>query len=579
MLIDIFIEKFYTFKLFILFRKAFFLLILLGNIYAQKNIVSISKIYDLDNDDLNEFIAIEKQNFDDEFGTSAVYYEVDEFGKHIELWRFTTTNQIVNATIGDVNGDGVYEILVMYFKSSRSFVEIFNWTGFDFSPVSSGLLYETNDFKQNNIPANFNLIDIDSDNVQEIVLSQKSPHRMISLYYISGNSNLTSIQDLASNSIKSGYSPILAYPFRSNADEYSDLIAISPEINRVKIQLYINNSGNFVESLYGSPKSPFPVLDVIQSGIIDVDIDSDGTKEIVLPLKNFKSVAIKKLISSYQIIPLPREIEKLFVFKEPLNDATINQLLLDRLKLSLNKNKIKQISLNKKNILSDFSLEDQTSPNILKSNIDTISEISSKINMSQLDLSPIDTNKYEDQEPQRLSEINLKSIKASSSIIDSIDTLFQSTQIDSIKKGSLIALSTDTVVINIDSISQTNINKIKPIQLNTLGVTPMEIPKSQNTVDTLYVNEPFTLSVKPTKGTIISFNPENLPMGAKFEQISKTITWIPVLSQIGLQSIKYSLIVEGAEKPSIDEIPYESLTANPSSSTETFEFIFYIKER
>ena len=121
---------------------------------------------------------------------------------------------------------------------------------------------------------------------------------MISLYYISGNSNLTSIQDLASNSIKSGYSPILAYPFRSNADEYLDLIAISPEINRVKIQLYINNSGNFVESLYGSPKSPFPVLDVIQSGIIDVDIDSDRTKEIVLPLKNFKSVAIKKLISS-----------------------------------------------------------------------------------------------------------------------------------------------------------------------------------------------------------------------------------------------------------------------------------------
>ena len=97
--------------------------------------------------------------------------------------------------------------------------------------------------------------------------------------------------------------------------------------------------------------------------------------------------------------------------------------------------------------------------------------------MSQLDLSPIDTNKHENQEPQRLSEINLKSIKASSSIIDSIDTLFQSNQVDSIKKGSLIVLSKDTVVINIDSISQTNINKIKPIELNTLGITPMENPK------------------------------------------------------------------------------------------------------
>tara|TARA_A100001011_G_scaffold79600_1_gene82408 strand:+ start:29056 stop:30798 length:1743 start_codon:yes stop_codon:yes gene_type:complete len=575
-----FIRKLHAFKTLLLFKRVLFVLILLGHTYAQKNIVSISKTYDLDNDGLTEFITIEKQNLDDEFGTSAVYYEIDEFGTHIELWRFTTTNQIINASIGDINGDGLSEILVMYYKSFSSVIEIFNWTGFDFSPISYGTLFKSNDFNKDQIPTNFNIIDIDSDRVEEIVFAHNSPNRKISLYYISGSSNLTSIQELKSKSISDGYSKIISYPFKSNTDDFTDLIVISPEINKIRIQLYINDSGNFIESLSGLTKLPFPVLDVIESGIIDVDIDNDGKKEIIIPQKNFKSIAIKKLISSYQIIPLSSDIQKLFVFDKPLDDDDINLLLTDRSKLSTKKNKIKQIAIKRNNSKSDLITENKENVNTLKTNIDTLNQSINPINISPLNISLVDTNPSSPKKQfEQLSEINLKSIKPSSSVIDSIDTLFQKSQIKPIEEALLTSLKSDTVDIIKDSVDNSNANKIKSIELNTLGVTPFESSQSQDIIDTLFINEPFTLSVKPTKGTIISFNPENLPMGAKFEQISKTITWIPVLSQIGLQSIKYSLIVEGAAKPSIEEIPGESLTATPSSSTETFEFEFFIKER
>ena len=154
------------------------------------------------------------------------YYEIDEFGTHIELWRFTTTNKIINASIGDINGDGLSEILVMYYKSFSSVIEIFNWTGFDFSPTSYGTLFKSNDFNKDQIPTNFNIIDIDSDRVEEIVFAHNSPNRKISLYYISGSSNLTSIQELKSKSISDGYSKIISYPFKSNTDDFTDLIVI-----------------------------------------------------------------------------------------------------------------------------------------------------------------------------------------------------------------------------------------------------------------------------------------------------------------------------------------------------------------
>jgi len=551
---------------------------LLTTVYSQKNIVSLSQTYDLDNDGLFEFISIEKQNFNDNFPTSSVYYEIDEFGTHIELWRYTTPNHILNTEVGDINGDGLPEILVLSEGFSLNSIEFFNWTGVDFSPVSSGFINIANSFPKNHIPIGFSNIDIDSDNINEIIFSFKSPNRKISLSYISKNSTLSLIQDFSSNIITEGYSPIITHPININNDDWIDFITISPEINKIRIQLYINNAGTFVKSLSGLPKTSFSTLQIIQSGIINLDIDNDGEKEIILPIKNNPSIAIKKLITSFKIIQLSEEVQKLFYFDKPLNDKQINEIFKNRARLNninipiqqiiLNKTKVKQDTLNKEKIIvtSNFSID----------SLEQIKNISN-LNLTPLITTPVDTNM--ELKLNQLSEINLKSIKASLSIIDSVDTVYQ----NSIPRKDSILNSTNSGFVTKnnmrDSVLIDNGNKIKPLQLNTLGVIQIEPTNTEDFIDTLYINEPFTLSVKPSKGTILSFNPESLPMGAKFEQINKTITWIPVLSQTGLQTIQYSLIVEGAIKPTIEEIAGESLTAQPSSSSENFKFNFFIKKR
>ena len=559
-----------------IFKSVLFLMSLLTNVYSQKNIVSLSQTYDLDNDGLSEFIAIEKQNFNDNFPTSAVYYEIDKFGTHIELWRYTNPNYILNTEVGDINGDGLPEILVM---SNLNSIEFFNWTGVDFSPLSSGFINIANSFPKNHTSIGFSNIDIDSDNINEIILSFNSPNRKISLNYVSKNSNLSLIQDFSSNIIAEGYSPIISHPVNVNGDDWVDFIAISPEINKIRIQLYINNSGTFIKSLSGLPKTPFSTLQIIQSGVFNLDIDNDGEKEIVLPIKNKPTIAIKKLITGFKIIQLSEEMQKLFYFNKPLNDDQINEVLKNRAKLGNINNPIQKITLNTTKLKKNMVNKEES---VISSNFSTGSSLEkikniSDLNLTPLNITPVDTNK--ELKLNQLSEVNLKSIKASSSIIDSLDTVYQS----SIPAQDSMLNRSKSNIVNKnnmeDSILKESVNKIKPLQLNTLGVTQVEPTNTEDIIDTLYINEPFTLSVKPSKGTILSFNPESLPMGAKFEQISKTITWIPVLSQTGLQTIQYSLIVEGAIKPTIEEVAGESLTAQPSSSAENFKFNFFIKER
>ena len=76
-------------------------------LYGQKNVVSLSPTFDFDGDGLSEFLALEKQNFDDIAPSSAVFYEIDDFGSHMELWRHTTLDQIIKAEIGDVDGNTI----------------------------------------------------------------------------------------------------------------------------------------------------------------------------------------------------------------------------------------------------------------------------------------------------------------------------------------------------------------------------------------------------------------------------------------------------------------------------------------
>jgi hypothetical protein len=65
-------------------------------------------------------------------------------------------------------------------------------------------------------------------------------------------------------------------------------MAVSPEQNRLRIQVFISGGGRLTKGPVGcimySDKVPMS-LGLIQSGIAEVDIDEDGIKEVVLPFE------------------------------------------------------------------------------------------------------------------------------------------------------------------------------------------------------------------------------------------------------------------------------------------------------
>ena len=62
-------------------------------------VVTLSATYDFDGDGLSEFLSLEKRDTADRLASSAVYYEIDEMGSHIELWRFTSVSRVIDADL------------------------------------------------------------------------------------------------------------------------------------------------------------------------------------------------------------------------------------------------------------------------------------------------------------------------------------------------------------------------------------------------------------------------------------------------------------------------------------------------
>ena len=94
-----------------------FTFMLLSGLTAQNlQIVHLDGVYDLDNDDLVEFISFEQDRETGGVVSRVAYYEIDDLGFPQLIWNLDTPQQIsgsiVAARITDLDGSGNAELFI-----------------------------------------------------------------------------------------------------------------------------------------------------------------------------------------------------------------------------------------------------------------------------------------------------------------------------------------------------------------------------------------------------------------------------------------------------------------------------------
>ena len=92
-------------------------LIIYCSILIGQKVVNMNGTYDLDGDNMLEFVALELNPNKDIFPKLVRHYEIDADGYQTIMWEFippvALEGDFVDAKVGDVNGDGVPELVVV----------------------------------------------------------------------------------------------------------------------------------------------------------------------------------------------------------------------------------------------------------------------------------------------------------------------------------------------------------------------------------------------------------------------------------------------------------------------------------
>ena len=130
--------------------KTLLIFLMLSSLFSQK-ILHMNGTYDLDGDNMLEFLALELDPDKDVFPTAVRFYEIDSDGYQTLIWEFippvALEGEFVDAQVGDIDGDGSPDlILVMNLSrfadnaTPHVFVATYSWDGSHFSEIPSATL-------------------------------------------------------------------------------------------------------------------------------------------------------------------------------------------------------------------------------------------------------------------------------------------------------------------------------------------------------------------------------------------------------------------------------------------------------
>ena len=249
--------KIYTNK-----QKLIIAILVISFSFGQK-IVHMDGSFDLDGDNLLEFISLELDPEKNVFPTMVRYNEIDRDGYQTVVWEFDAPKELdgyfVDAKIGDLDGNGVPDLVIVMNLSRfgtnatpHVFVAVYNWEEESFSELPSVTLdigKQDRSLRCNN----FSMLDQDADGDQELVLSLGSPYRGFAFLDLDNQGRLVITKKIRPDDLLVGSGLLYTAVVDYDNDGYEDLLAISPEGSTIKAQPFYNIAVSYTHLTLPTP--------------------------------------------------------------------------------------------------------------------------------------------------------------------------------------------------------------------------------------------------------------------------------------------------------------------------------------
>ena len=303
--------------------KTLLIFLMLSSLFSQK-ILHMNGTYDLDGDNMLEFLALELDPDKDVFPTAVRFYEIDSDGYQTLIWEFippvALEGEFVDAQVGDIDGDGSPDlILVMNLSrfadnaTPHVFVATYSWDGSHFSEIPSATLdigKEDRSLRCNN----FQLLDYNADGDQEIVLALGSPFRGFAIVD-SSPGGLSLVKKVRPDQLLVGSGLIYVGVVDYDGDGYEDVLALSPDGNTIKAQPFYNIGGVF-DSGQLVRKKVDGLNGILPYSIELTDWDSDGFFDVLVSFSSGDIIA-------FTLTPATLVIDEVPVTVGPLSQVAL----------------------------------------------------------------------------------------------------------------------------------------------------------------------------------------------------------------------------------------------------------------
>tara|TARA_B100000029_G_scaffold514101_1_gene615675 strand:+ start:9465 stop:13145 length:3681 start_codon:yes stop_codon:yes gene_type:complete len=291
-------------------------------------IIHIDGVFDLDNDDLVEFLAFEETSETSEPLSRIAYYEIDDLGFPQLIWNVDSpqniNGEIVEVRLADLNGSGTYELLlaanVQVSENSdltQGIIYVYNWEqeSFSRSPIISSALTSPDSRQLIN---NIDIVDLNGDGKEEVAIALSGPESVITIVDIQENNGQEIFNEvltflLSDFSTSAGDIHVAGVDF--GRDGLSDIIAFSPEKNVLRIQTFFNSNG--ILNIGPDQMQRIPGMSNILSRSINLtNLNNNEVDNILIPFQSGH-------VLSLSMNSLGINIEELGIDAGPLSDLKI----------------------------------------------------------------------------------------------------------------------------------------------------------------------------------------------------------------------------------------------------------------